>query len=105
MPTPAAATRAVPTVAPRASAGTSTVRPVTSALIWFQVRPSAPPPTSLSLGKRSPRLRISSRLWCSPYAVPSRIALTTSARVVDMDSPSSTPRASESQIGERSPKK
>ena len=51
----------------------------------------------------NPAAAAASRLCRKPNAAPSMIARTMSALVEASDSPKKTPRASESQIGERSP--
>ena len=74
----------------------------TSARICFQSFDFAPPPM-MRRSWISCRSRITSRIWLSPQAVPSRTARRKCSRLCVVFIPKKTPCACASKTGERSP--
>ena len=93
-----------PSTAVSSTAGTATGKPVTSALIWFQnALRAGPPQTRISRDlRRRPRASAPRRAG-SRAPTPRRSPAPMWPRPWPSVRPASTPRASGSQIGERSP--
>ena len=96
-------TIAAPVTAVSRTAGTSTGKPVTSALIWFHVSLRAGPPQTRIARTSAPARTISSATWRIAKADASRIARVRWARPWLRASPTNAPRAVGSHRGERSP--
>src|SRR5205814_3607528 len=102
-PTPVAARIAEPATAVSRTAGTSTVNPVTSALIWFHVSLRAGPPQTRIDPTSTPAATIDSATWRIANADASRIARVRWPRPWPRARPANAPRAVGSQSGDRSP--
>ena len=102
-PIPTAPRIAEPSTAVSRTSGTATGKPVTSALIRFQVSLRAGPPQARISSTRTPAASIGAATWRMASADASRMARARWPRPCASVRPAKTPRAVGSQIGERSP--
>ena len=102
-PVPTAPRIADPRTAVSSTAGTATGKPVTSALTAFQKALRAGPPQTRISVTWTPAASIGAATWRMASADASTIARATWPRPCPRVRPARTPRASGSQIGDRSP--